>query len=165
MGGFLTSVSRSSVSRRSPRYRLTIGCAIETSASSSFRHGSSVLSTTVEVSQTDINSCSLLIYAVYFTPLYLQNVRDFGIIESAALLLPLVLSQVITTLISGYAIKWTGRARTSFMVGFVVWAAGQGAQISFDQTTSNGVIIVCLLIQGLGIGATLQSSMSFGVRY
>lgn len=105
--------------------------------------------------------CHPLIHAVYFTPLYLQNVRNFGIIQSAALLLPLVLSQVVTTMISGYVIKWTGRARSSFLVGFLVWTAGQGAQISFGQTTTVGVIVGCLLIQGLGIGATLQSSELF----
>jgi hypothetical protein len=81
-------------------------------------------------------------------------------ITSAALLLPLVLSQVFTTLLSGYAIKWTNRARPSFLAGFVVWAAGQGAQICFSETTPLGVIVVCLLLQGLGIGATIQSSES-----
>ena len=105
------------------------------------------------------HSCLVLI-EVYFTPLYLQNVRSFGIIESAALLLPLVLSQVLTTVISGYVIKWTGHARNSFLAGFVVWLAGQGAQLSFDRHTSRGVIIGCLLVQGLGIGATIQSSES-----
>jgi hypothetical protein len=81
-------------------------------------------------------------------------------ITSAALLLPLVLTQVFTTMISGYMIKWTGRARTSFSVGFVLWAAGQGAQICFDEDTTLGVLIGCLLLQGLGIGATIQSSES-----
>ena len=79
-------------------------------------------------------------------------------ITSAALLLPLVLSQVFTTLLSGYVIKWTNRARSSFLAGFVVWAAGQGAQICFDSDTALGVIVICLLLQGLGIGATIQSS-------
>ena len=79
-------------------------------------------------------------------------------ITSAALLLPLVLSQVFTTLLSGYAIKWSNRARPSFLAGFMIWAAGQGAQLCFDESTSIGVIVVCLLLQGLGIGATIQSS-------
>ena len=87
-------------------------------------------------------------------------------ITSAALLLPLVLSQVFTTLLSGYAIKWSNRARPSFLAGFMIWAAGQGAQLCFDESTSIGVIVVCLLLQGLGIGATIQSSFGScsGVR-
>ena len=108
---------------------------------------------------------SRIAYAVYFTPLYLQNVRAFGIIESAALLLPLVLSQVVTTVVSGYVIKWTGHARTSFLIGFCAWLAGQGAQITFDRTTSKGVIVGCLLIQGLGIGSTIQSSEYLNMLY
>lgn len=79
---------------------------------------------------------------------------------SATLLLPLVISQVLTTAISGYVIKYTNRAWMSFFVGFVVWFAGQGAQLCFDQTTSKGVMVVILLLQGLGIGSTIQSSTS-----
>jgi MFS family permease len=123
------------------------------------KHGWSVWFTTVAVSFISSLSSAILAYiAVYFTPLYLQNVRGYDMITSAALLLPLVLSQVFTTLISGFAIKWTNRARPSFVAGFIVWGAGQGAQICFNETTPLGVIVVCLLLQGLGIGATIQSS-------
>lgn len=87
-------------------------------------------------------------------------VRGQSPILSAAVLLPLVLSQVVTTAISGYVIKYTGHAWWSFTLGFLVWLAGQGAQICFDEDTSLGVIILCLLLQGLGIGSTIQSSES-----
>lgn len=79
-------------------------------------------------------------------------------IMSATLLLPLVISQVLTTSISGYVVKYTNRTWMSFFVGFVVWFAGQGAQLSFDQATSKGVMVGILLLQGLGIGSTIQSS-------
>nr|XP_031860302.1 uncharacterized protein CI109_004186 [Kwoniella shandongensis]KAA5527374.1 hypothetical protein CI109_004186 [Kwoniella shandongensis] len=66
---------------------------------------------------------------IYFTPLYLQNVRGHSAIMSAALLLPLVLAQVPTTSISGFVVKYTNRTWASFFVGFVFWAAGQGALV------------------------------------
>lgn len=94
---------------------------------------------------------------VYYTPLYLQEVRGDGKILSAALLLPLVLSPVFTSMISGYVIKYTAHAWSSFFVGFVVWLAGQAAQLAFDPTTSDGVIIGCLLLQGLGIGQQFRA--------
>lgn len=74
------------------------------------------------------------------------------------MLLPLVLSQVVTTAISGYVIKYTGHAWWSFTLGFFVWLAGQGAQLCFDESTGLGVVVMCLLLQGLGIGSTIQSS-------
>jgi hypothetical protein len=98
--------------------------------------------------------------SVFFTPLYFQNILGVSPILSAALLLPLVISQVLTTTISGFIVKYTNRTWASFFVGFVVWLAGQGAQLCFDQWTSRSVIIGVLLLQGLGIGATIQSSMS-----
>ncbi|KAL7418362.1 hypothetical protein Q5752_006820 [Cryptotrichosporon argae] len=96
---------------------------------------------------------------VYFTPLYIQNVLGDSAILSGAYLLPLVLSQTITTTISGYVIKATNRTWASFAVGFVVWFAGQGAQLCFGPETSKGVIIGVLLLQGLGIGSTIQSTL------
>lgn len=97
---------------------------------------------------------------VFFTPLYFQNILGTTPIISAALLLPLVISQVLTTTISGFVVKYTNRTGASFTVGFVVWFAGQGAQLCFDQNTSRSVIIGVLLLQGLGIGSTIQSSKS-----
>jgi len=82
---------------------------------------------------------------------------------SAALLLPLVISQVLTTTISGFVVKYTNRTGASFTVGFIVWFAGQGAQLCFHQETSRGIIIGVLLLQGLGIGSTIQSSKSMAV--
>ncbi|KAK4689043.1 hypothetical protein P7C73_g1064, partial [Tremellales sp. Uapishka_1] len=96
---------------------------------------------------------------IFFVPLYLQNVKGDTPIISAALLLPLVLSQVVTTSISGYVIKYTGRAWWSFTVGFVVWLVGQGAQLCFTPSSSRGVVIGCLLVQGMGIGSTIQSTL------
>ncbi|KAK1925993.1 putative MFS transporter [Papiliotrema laurentii] len=96
---------------------------------------------------------------IFFTPLYFQNILGVSPILSAALLLPLVISQVLTTTISGFIVKYTNRTWASFFVGFAVWLAGQGAQLCFDQWTSRSVIIGVLLLQGLGIGATIQSTL------
>ena len=102
---------------------------------------------------------------IYMVPLYLQNVLGASAIKSAALLLPLVLTQTFTTTLSGYVLKWTNRTKTSFCVGFVLWCAGQAGQVAFSRTTTVGVIVGVLLVQGLGIGATLQSSASLSYSH
>ncbi|GAA5850102.1 hypothetical protein JCM8547_001011 [Rhodosporidiobolus lusitaniae] len=96
---------------------------------------------------------------IYQVPLYLQNVQGYSAIKSAAILLPLVLTQTFTTTLSGYVVKWTNRTRSSFLVGFFMWMAGSAAQLCFDRNTHLGVVVGILLIQGLGIGGTLQSTL------
>lgn len=95
---------------------------------------------------------------VFFVPLYLQNVQGYQAIQSAALLLPLVLTPVATTTLSGFVVKHTNKTWSSFFVGFIVWTAGQGAQLCFSVDTAKAVVIVVLMVQGAGLGATLQSS-------
>ncbi|KAK4705325.1 hypothetical protein P7C70_g880, partial [Phenoliferia sp. Uapishka_3] len=95
---------------------------------------------------------------IFYFPLYAQNVLGMGAIKSAAVLLPLVLGQTFTTTISGFWVKRTGHTKSSFVLGFAMWFAGQAAQLCFKRTTSIGVLVGVLLIQGLGAGATLQSS-------
>ncbi|GAA6032729.1 hypothetical protein JCM8097_000763 [Rhodosporidiobolus ruineniae] len=96
---------------------------------------------------------------IYQIPLYLQNVQGKSEITSAAMLLPLVLTQTFTTTLTGYINKWTNHTRSSFAVGFFLWTAGVCAQLSFGTKTSTGVVVGVLLLQGLGIGATLQSTL------
>nr|XP_018262690.1 uncharacterized protein I303_04169 [Kwoniella dejecticola CBS 10117]OBR84848.1 hypothetical protein I303_04169 [Kwoniella dejecticola CBS 10117] len=96
---------------------------------------------------------------IYFVPLYLQNVQGYSPILSAALLLPLVLGQVLTTTISGYVVKFSNRTWSSFFVGFLLWTAGQSAQLCFRENTAKGVIVGCLILQGFGIGSTIQSTL------
>ncbi|GAA6001849.1 hypothetical protein JCM10207_002349 [Rhodosporidiobolus poonsookiae] len=96
---------------------------------------------------------------IYQIPLYLQNVQGMSAIKSAAVLLPLVLSQTATTTLCGYIAKWTNRTKSCFFVGFVMWFAGSCAQLVFKRETSVGVVVGVLLVQGLGIGCTLQSTL------
>ncbi|KAL8287175.1 hypothetical protein RQP46_003627 [Phenoliferia psychrophenolica] len=96
---------------------------------------------------------------IFYIPIYLQNVQGMSAIKSAAVLLPLVLSQTITTTLSGLWVKRSGYTKSSFVLGFGMWLAGEAAQLCFKRTTSIGVICGVLLVQGLGAGATLQSTL------
>ncbi|KAM0746561.1 MFS general substrate transporter [Meredithblackwellia eburnea MCA 4105] len=96
---------------------------------------------------------------VFYVPIYAQNVLGMGAIESAAVLLPLVLAQTFTTTLAGLWVKRTAKTKSSLVVGFVWWFAGQAAQLCFKRGTSVGVIVGVLLVQGMGAGATLQSTL------
>lgn len=95
---------------------------------------------------------------LYLGPIYLQNIGGFSALVAGLIMLPLVVTQVFTTTITGFIVERTGHCRPSIMVGFVLWFAGQAAQVVFGIGTSTGVVVGVLLLQGLGIGATLQST-------
>lgn len=45
-------------------------------------------------------------------------------------------------------------------IGFAMWVLAAGIRVIFDENTSLGTIICITLVEGLGIGLTLQSSES-----
>jgi len=76
---------------------------------------------------------------------------------SGVIILPLVLTQVFSTSGVGFVVQITDRLKPSIIAGFGIWLAGQAAQTVFDRETSVGVIVGVLFVQGVGVGATLQS--------
>ncbi|PPQ68484.1 hypothetical protein CVT25_008410 [Psilocybe cyanescens] len=95
---------------------------------------------------------------MFFTPIYLQNVLGYSPIMSGVLILPLVLTQVFSTSAMGFITEKTDSLKPWIIIGFGIWLAGQAAQTVFDRTTSVAKIVVILLIQGIGVGGTLQTS-------
>ncbi|KAH9487281.1 MFS transporter M2 [Psilocybe cubensis] len=94
---------------------------------------------------------------MFFTPIYLQNVLGYSPIMSGVLILPLVLIQVFSTSAMGFITEKTDSLKPWIILGFSIWLVGQAAQTVFDRTTSVAKIVVILLIQGIGVGGTLQT--------
>lgn len=84
---------------------------------------------------------------------------------SGVLILPLVLVQVFSTSASGFIIEKMDRILPSIVVGFALWLAGQAAQTIFGRNTSVGTIVGILLVQGLGVGATIQSEWTLWLDF
>jgi MFS family permease len=95
--------------------------------------------------------------SLYITPIWLQSIGGLSSLMAGVVMLPLVISQVVTTTLTGFIVERTGHYKPSLVVGFVIWFAGQAAQLVFKQGTSIPTIIGILLLQGLGLGCTLQS--------
>ena len=90
--------------------------------------------------------------------IYLQSVRAYPALESGALLLPLVISTSILSILSGQYMSRFHRYLPPVAVGFVLWMLGTGLRCMFSQSLPLGAIIVILMIEGAGIGLTLQPS-------
>lgn len=95
-------------------------------------------------------------------------------ISSASYLLSLLLIQTFASVLAGQITMRTGYMRPQIIFGFTVWTIGQGLVTMLDETYgtgdgSGGVggrrarIVGFLVVCGIGVGATLQTSeFAFG---
>ncbi|KAJ3745047.1 MFS general substrate transporter [Lentinula detonsa] len=90
--------------------------------------------------------------ALYYLPLYFQVVLQYSPTYSGTFLLPIVLSQVASSLLAGLSISHTGKYRTVVYSGFALSAIGSGCISIFNASTSKAVMVVLMLITGAGNG-------------
>lgn len=91
-----------------------------------------------------------------YVPLYLENVRGFTPLVSAALTIALVIAQAGISAVSGIYITKMGRYAEAMWGGFGVWTLGAGLMIMFDRSTSIVAIVFITFITGLGVGNVFQ---------
>lgn len=95
----------------------------------------------------------------YFLPRYYQQVLGKSETMSAVLLFPLLLIQTFASVSNGQITMRTGGVKPQILVGFAIWTIGSGLQTMFSRTTSAGMIVGFLLIQGWGAGSTFQTTL------
>lgn len=98
---------------------------------------------------------------IYFLPIYFQDVRGYSPIHSATLILPLLLAQSVTGVLSGPMMSRLGRYLPVLYLGFMLWVIGAGLKILFSRSTSVGIYIAALIIEGAGVGFVFQPCTSF----
>ncbi|KAK3072365.1 hypothetical protein LTR53_006943 [Teratosphaeriaceae sp. CCFEE 6253] len=96
---------------------------------------------------------------LYFLPLYYQNVRGVSPLISAALLLPLVVSQSIFSTLGGLYVSRYNRYGEIIWIGFGSWTLGGGLLVLADGTLHFGLISLFLIIIGLGTGFVFQPTL------
>lgn len=75
------------------------------------------------------------------------------------MLLPFVLLATFVVETTGIFISKFGRYREFIIAGYSIWAAGVGSLTTLDAKVSNGKVVGLLLLNGLGAGMTLQSTV------
>ncbi|KAJ4420899.1 hypothetical protein N0V82_004078 [Gnomoniopsis sp. IMI 355080] len=93
---------------------------------------------------------------LYFIPLYLQNVRGVTPLESAALLISLVIPQAIFSVASGFYITKFSRYGEVIWFGFTCWTVGAGLLCIWGTGTNFGVIVIAQVMIGVGAGNVFQ---------
>lgn len=102
----------------------------------------------------------LFVTQVYYIPSFFQLVYEMSAVKSGALLLPITLTQTLSSTLSGLIVHWTGRYRESIIIGWALWAIGLGLYTTLDSQRLNlGQAIGYGLLTGFGVGQTLQPSL------
>lgn len=95
---------------------------------------------------------------LYFLPIYYQTARQMGLIESAALILPIVIPQAVASALSGQYISRMKRYGEVLWLGYICWTIGTGLHCIFSRTTSVVAIVFILAVEGTGVGLVFQPS-------
>jgi EmrB/QacA subfamily drug resistance transporter len=95
--------------------------------------------------------------AIFFLPVFVQGVIGNSVTNSGAILVPMLVAMVVTSIASGQLISRTGRYKIPLLVGLVVMGAGFYMLSTFDVKTTNQTAIEAMILIGLGLGATMQT--------
>ena len=92
--------------------------------------------------------------AIVFIPLFVQGVVGSSATGSGAVVMPMSLSIVVSSTVTGQLISRTGRYRYYGSAGLAVMAAGLLRLSWADENTTNASIVLSMIIAGAGVGAT-----------
>lgn len=97
--------------------------------------------------------------SLYYLPLYFQVVLGQTPLMSGVLILPLIMGFSAASTGAGFCLSYLGRYNPIIRAGYILWTAGAGGRIAFGETTSIGVAVGCLLVEGFGMGFSFQPVM------
>ncbi|KAI6778559.1 uncharacterized protein J7T54_003309 [Emericellopsis cladophorae] len=95
----------------------------------------------------------------FYLPIYFQSILQYSALESGALILPVVITTSATSILSGLYMARMHRYMHCILVGFMLWTLGNGLTLMFDRDTKIGPLIGILIVEGAGIGLTLQPTL------
>ncbi|KAJ5113693.1 hypothetical protein N7456_002227 [Penicillium angulare] len=96
---------------------------------------------------------------LFYLPQYFQVVYSASPIMSGVLLLPLVLTQCITSFTSGFLVSKTGNYTINIWVGFAIWSIACGLLSTISPDTSIAKLVGFQILSGIGSGQTLQTNL------
>jgi EmrB/QacA subfamily drug resistance transporter len=95
--------------------------------------------------------------AIFFLPVFVQGVIGNSVTNSGAILVPMLVAMVVTSIGSGQVISRTGRYKVILLAGIAFMGAGFALLTTFDINTTNQTVIEAMILIGLGLGVTMQT--------
>lgn len=116
-----------------------------------FRHNAFSVSVLV----TMLSSVSL-IGSISFIPLFIQGVVGSSATNSGAILTPLMLTAITSSIISGLLVSAFGRYKVIAVAGGVIAALGAASLLRLGVQSTNQDVVISMLVLGVGIGFSLS---------
>jgi EmrB/QacA subfamily drug resistance transporter len=95
--------------------------------------------------------------AIFFLPVFVQGVIGNSVTNSGAILVPMLVAMIFTSIGSGQIIARTGRYKLLVLAGLLLMGGGYFMLSTFDVTTTNQTAIEAMILIGLGVGVTMQT--------
>ena len=95
--------------------------------------------------------------AIFFLPVFVQGVIGNSVTNSGAILVPMLVAMVVTSIGSGQFISRTGRYKVPLLLGLVFMGAGFFILTTLDEHATNQVVVEAMVLIGLGLGVTMQT--------
>ncbi|CAK7204313.1 hypothetical protein SEUCBS139899_007068 [Sporothrix eucalyptigena] len=96
---------------------------------------------------------------LYYLPQFYQVARGESALNSGILILPLILSQIVTSFTSGFLVSMWSCYRINLIVGYGLWTIASGLFTTVTPTTATWKLVIFQLLTGLGSGQTLQVTL------
>ncbi len=94
---------------------------------------------------------------IYFLPVFVQGVIGNSVTNSGAILVPMLVAMIITSIGSGQLISRTGRYKMVLIAGMLLMIAGYALLAQLDIHSTNQQVIVAMIVIGLGLGTSMQT--------
>lgn len=93
---------------------------------------------------------------VMYLPLFMQGVIGDTATNSGALLTPMMLGFMVSSVVGGQLLSRTGRYKIISLAGFAVAVAGMYLNARMDVHATNGEVIRNMIVMGLGMGVQMS---------
>ena len=95
--------------------------------------------------------------AIFFLPVFVQGVIGNSVTSSGAILVPMLVAMIVSSVGGGQFISRTGRYKVPLLAGLAVMGAGFYMLSAFDVHTTNEQAVAAMVLIGLGLGLTMQT--------
>jgi len=95
--------------------------------------------------------------AIFFLPVFVQGVVGNSVTNSGAILVPMLVAMIVTSVAGGQLISRTGSYKLQLLAGLAVMGVGYFLLSTFDINTTNQEVIVAMILIGLGLGTSMQT--------
>jgi predicted MFS family arabinose efflux permease len=94
---------------------------------------------------------------IAFVPLFVQGVIGSSATSSGVVLTPFMLAVVVTSILTGQWISWTGRYKPNALAGPIVLGTGLVLLSTMDTSTTIERTAFYMVVSGIGLGLMMQT--------